>query len=209
MKQKRNLGKTMGLILVSLLATGALVGGAIALNKYSKEKASSPTATTVSDSTNKAGSSSSKEQQVSSNPGNSVTSITNSNQNESVVPTINCSADQEIYWYNTADQLDLNEEMFVATINGLPNNATDEDRELYLWCDDDDLDEWIEFYVMRSGNKVVLNNPYNFMSGETIHAKQIKKAPATGFYKIPVWVYAVNYEPDDVHYCMDYWFYQR
>ena len=209
MKPKNNIGKTIGLVLVSLLATGALVGGAIALNKYSKDKASSPTTTTVSDSTNKTGSSSSKEQPASSDPGNSVTSITNSNQNESVVPTINCSADREIYWYNTADQLDLNEEMFVATINGLPNNATDEDRELYLWCDDDDLDEWIEFYVMRSGNKVVLNNPYNFMSGETIHAKQIKKAPATGFYKIPVWVYAVNYEPDDVHYCMDYWFYQR
>lgn len=208
MAKKNNIGKTIGLCLISLLVCGALVGGAIALNKYSKDKASNTTTPTMSEtSSNLPGSS--KDSDESSSPSSSATSSSNNNHNENVVPTINCSAPQEVYWYNTADQLELNETMFVATINGLPSNATDEDRELYLWCDDEDLDDWIEFYVMRSGNKVVLEQPYNFLSGETVHAEQKHKAPATGFYKIPVWIYAVNYEPDDVHNCIDFWFYQR
>ena len=208
MAKKNNIGKTIGLCLISLLVCGALVGGAIALNKYSKDKASNTTTPTVSEtSSNQPGSS--KDSDDSSSPSSSAASSSNNNHNENVVPTINCSAPQEVYWYNTADQLELNETMFVVTINGLPSNATDEDRELYLWCDDEDLDDWIEFYVMRSGNKVVLEQPYNFLSGETVHAEQKHKAPTTGFYKIPVWIYAVNYEPDDVHNCIDFWFYQR
>ena len=209
MAKKNNIGKTIGLCLISLLVCGALVGGAIALNKYSKDKASNTTTPNVTEtSSNQPGSSKDSEDE-SSSPSSSAASSSNNNHNENVIPTINCSAPQEVYWYNTADQLDLNETMFVATINGLPSDATDEDRELYLWCDDEDLDDWIEFYVMRSGNKVVLEQPYNFLSGETVHAEQKHKAPATGFYKIPVWIYAVNYEPDDVHNCIDFWFYQR
>ena len=140
---------------------------------------------------------------------NPVLSSSQSNQNEYTVPTINCSTPREVYWYNTEDQVELNETLLVATINGLPANATDEDRELYFWSDDDDLDEWIEISQTKNGNKVILNSPYVFESGDTIKIKQIKPAPATGFYKIPLWIYAVNYEPEQVYNCVDVWFQQR
>lgn len=205
MKHKNSTGKTVLIILVSLLAVGALVGGAIAIKKYQENKIS--TITPTSQETSKNDSSSSIEKSDSSN--SSVTSITNSNQNESVIPTINSSLPQEVYWYNTEDQVELNESLLVATINGLPANATDDDRELYFWSDDDDLDEWIEIYRMKNGSKQVLNSPYSFQSGETIHIKQVRAAPATGFYKIPLWIYAVNYEPEQVYNCVDFWFQQR
>ena len=209
MAKKNNVGKTVGLILLSLLIVGGLVGGSISIKKYMDNKSSILTSQNVSDITSNNTETNSSSQTPVSQPSSETSTNSNSNLTETVVPTINCSAPQEVYWYNTADQIDLNETMFVATINGLPSNASDSDRELYLWCDDEDLDDWIEFYVMRSGNKIVLNQPYNFMSGETVHAEQKHKAPATGFYKIPVWIYAVNYEPDDVHSCIDFWFYQR
>ena len=200
--------KTWLIALLSVLTVGALVGGSIALNKHLESKASSTTSPEVSEPTSKpsAKSNSSNEPGSSNNP---VLSSSQSNQNEYTVPTINCSTPREVYWYNTEDQVELNETLLVATINGLPANATDEDRELYFWSDDDDLDEWIEISQTKNGNKVILNSPYVFESGDTIKIKQIKPAPATGFYKIPLWIYAVNYEPEQVYNCVDFWFQQR
>ena len=205
-KQKSN-GKAILIATCLLLAVAALVGGSIAISKSMKDKASSniPNTTAVSSSekTNP------RTSESSAGSSSSLSSSSNQEQHENTIPTINCSTPQEVYWYNTEDQAELNETLLVATINGLPANATDEDRELYFWSDDDDLDEWMELYVMKNGNKVVLNSPYTFNSGDTIHVKQIKKAPATGFYKIPLWIYAVNYEPEDVFNCVDFWFIQR
>ena len=200
--------KTWLIALLSVLTVGALVGGSIALNKHLESKASSTTSPEVSEPTSKPStkSNSSNEPGSSNNP---VLSSSQSNQNEYTVPTINCSTPREVYWYNTEDQVELNETLLVATINGLPANATDEDRELYFWSDDDDLDEWIEISQTKNGNKVILNSPYVFESGDTIKIKQIKPAPATGFYKIPLWIYAVNYEPEHVYNCVDFWFQQR
>ena len=200
--------KTWLIALLSVLTVGALVGGSIALNKHLESKASSTTSPEVSEPTSKPStkSNSSNEPGSSNNP---VSSSSQSNQNEYTVPTINCSTPREVYWYNTEDQVELNETLLVATINGLPANATDEDRELYFWSDDDDLDEWIEISQTKNGNKVILNSPYVFESGDTIKIKQIKPAPATGFYKIPLWIYAVNYEPEQVYNCVDFWFQQR
>lgn len=200
--------KTWLIALLSVLTVGALVGGSIALNKHLESKASSTTSPEVSEPTSKPStkSNSSNEPGSSNNP---VSSSSQSNQNEYTVPTINCSTPREVYWYNTEDQVELNETLLVATINGLPANATDEDRELYFWSDDDDLDEWIEISQTKNGNKVILNSPYVFVSGDTIKIKQIKPAPATGFYKIPLWIYAVNYEPEQVYNCVDFWFQQR
>ena len=200
--------KTWLIALLSVLTVGALVGGSIALNKHLESKASSTTSPEVSEPTSKPStkSNSSNEPGSSNNP---VLSSYQSNQNEHTVPTINCSTPREVYWYNTEDQVELNETLLVATINGLPANATDEDRELYFWSDDDDLDEWIEISQTKNGNKVILNSPYVFESGDTIKIKQIKPAPATGFYKIPLWIYAVNYEPEQVYNCVDFWFQQR
>ena len=200
--------KTWLIALLSVLTVGALVGGSIALNKHLESKASSTTSPEVSEPTSKPStkSNSSNEPGSSNNP---VLSSSQSNQNEYTVPTINCSTPREVYWYNTEDQVELNETLLVATINGLPANATDEDRELYFWSDDDDLDEWIEISQTKNGNKVILNSPYVFESGDTIKIKQIKPAPATGFYKIPLWIYAVNYEPEQVYNCVDFWFQQR
>ena len=200
--------KTWLIALLSVLTVGALVGGSIALNKHLESKASSTTSPEVSEPTSKPStkSNSNNEPGSSNNP---VLSSSQSNQNEYTVPTINCSTPREVYWYNTEDQVELNETLLVATINGLPANATDEDRELYFWSDDDDLDEWIEISQTKNGNKVILNSPYVFESGDTIKIKQIKPAPATGFYKIPLWIYAVNYEPEQVYNCVDFWFQQR
>ena len=200
--------KTWLIALLSVLTVGALVGGSIALNKHLESKAFSTTSPEVSEPTSKPStkSNSSNEPGSSNNP---VLSSYQNNQNEYTVPTINCSTPREVYWYNTEDQVELNETLLVATINGLPANATDEDRELYFWSDDDDLDEWIEISQTKNGNKVILNSPYVFESGDTIKIKQIKPAPATGFYKIPLWIYAVNYEPEQVYNCVDFWFQQR
>ena len=208
MSKRKSQGKAILIATGLLLSVAALVGGSIAISKAMKNQASSniPDTATVSssDKTNPRTSESSD-----GSSSSSLSSSSSQEQQESTIPTINCSTPQEVYWYNTEDQVELNETLLVATINGLPANATDEDRELYFWSDDDDLDEWMELYVMKNGNKVVLNSPYTFNSGDTIHIKQIKEAPATGFYKIPLWIYAVNYEPEDVFNCVDFWFIQR
>ena len=205
MSRKNSTGKTVLVILLSLLGVAALVGGSIAISKQVKNRTASsiPAIQESSEKTNsKSGSS---EMPVSSN--SSISS--NAGNNENVIPTINCSTPKEVYWYNSEDQLELNETLLVATINGLPSNSSEDDKELYFWSDDDNLDEWIEISRMKNGSKEVINSPYAFQSGETIHIKQVKAAPATGFYKIPLWIYAVNYEPEQVYNCVDFWFQQR
>ena len=205
MSRKNNTGKTVLIILLSLLGIAALVGGSIAISKRVKVQTTSDIPAIQESSEKTTPKTSSSEAPISSN--SSVSS--SAGNNETTIPTINCSLPQEVYWYNTEDQVDLNESLLVATLNGLPANATDEDRELYFWSDDDDLDEWIEISQTKNGNKVILNSPYVFESGDTIKIKQIKPAPATGFYKIPLWIYAVNYEPEQVYNCVDFWFQQR
>ena len=205
MSRKSNTGKTVLVILLSLLGIAALVGGSIAISNRVKDRTTSDIPTVQESSEKTTSISSSEEEHISSNHSSS----SNAGNEESTIPTINCSTPREIYWYNTEDQVELNETLLVATINGLPANATDDDRELYFWSDDDDLDEWIEISQTKNGNKVILNSPYVFESGDTIKIKQIKPAPATGFYKIPLWIYAVNYEPEQVYNCVDFWFQQR
>ena len=205
MSKKKSTGKTVTILLLATLGLAALVGGSIAISKKVKDQASSSTPAVIPSNSEKtnSGSSSNSESSYSS-----LTSSSSTNQQENVVPTINCSTPQEVYWYNNEDQVDLNETLLVATLNGLPGNATEDDKELYIWSDDDDLDEWIEISQTKNGNKVILSSPYVFHSGETLHLKQIKEAPATGFYKIPLWIYAVHYEPDQVYNCVDFWFIQ-
>ena len=205
MPRKNNTGKTVLIILLSLLGIAALVGGSIAISKRVKVQTTSDIPAVQESSEKTTPKPSSSEAPKSSN--SSVSS--SAGNNETTIPTINCSLPQEVYWYNTEDQVDLNESLLVATLNGVHANATDEDRELYFWSDDDDLDEWIEISQTKNGNKVILNSPYVFESGDTIKIKQIKPAPATGFYKIPLWIYAVNYEPEQVYNCVDFWFQQR
>ena len=205
MSKKKSTGKTVTILLLATLGLAALVGGSIAISKKVKDQASSSTPAVIpsnSEKTNSGSSSNSESSYSSLSPSSST------NQQENVVPTINCSTPQEVYWYNNEDQVDLNETLLVATLNGLPANATEDDKELYIWSDDDDLDEWIEISQTKNGNKVILSSPYVFHSGETLHLKQIKEAPATGFYKIPLWIYAVHYEPDQVYNCVDFWFIQ-
>ena len=210
MKNSKNVWKNVGIVLLSILLVGGCIGLVYAANKHFESKTSNTTTPEVSETstTTPTSKTSSSETPGSSNDSAS-SSSQQSNQNESVVPTINCSLPQEVYWYNTEDQVELNESLLVATINGLPLDATDEDRELYFWSDDDDLDEWIEISRMKNGVKEVINSPYTFQSGETIHIKQVHEAPAMGFYKIPLWIYAVNYEPSEVYNCVDFWFQQR
>ena len=205
MSKKKSTGKTVTILLLATLGLAALVGGSIAISKKVKDQASSSTPAVIPSNSEKtnSGSSSNSESSYSS-----LTPSSSTNQQENVVPTINCSTPQEVYWYNNEDQVDLNETLLVATLNGLPANATEDDKELYIWSDDDDLDEWIEISQIKNGNKVILSSPYVFHSGETLHLKQIKEAPATGFYKIPLWIYAVHYEPDQVYNCVDFWFIQ-
>ena len=205
MSKKKSTAKTVTILLLATLGLAALVGGSIAISKRVKDQASSSTPAVIpsnSEKTNSGSSSNSESSYSSLSPSSST------NQQENVVPTINCSTPQEVYWYNNEDQVDLNETLLVATLNGLPANATEDDKELYIWSDDDDLDEWIEISQTKNGNKVILSSPYVFHSGETLHLKQIKEAPATGFYKIPLWIYAVHYEPDQVYNCVDFWFIQ-
>ena len=211
MKNSKNVWKNVGIVLLSVLWIGGCIGLVYAANKHFESKTSNTTTPEVSETsttTTPTSKTSSSETPGSSNDSAS-SSSQQSNQNESVVPTINCSLPQEVYWYNTEDQVELNESLLVATINGLPLDATDEDRELYFWSDDDDLDEWIEISRMKNGVKEVINSPYTFQSGETIHIKQVHEAPTMGFYKIPLWIYAVNYEPSEVYNCVDFWFQQR
>ena len=211
MKNSKNVWKNVGIVLLSILLIGGCIGLVYAANKHFESKTSNTTTPEVSETsttTTPTSKTSSSETPGSSNDSAS-SSSQQSNQNESVVPTINCSLPQEVYWYNTEDQVDLNESLLVATLNGLPANATEDDKELYIWSDDDDLDEWIEISQTKNGNKVILSSPYVFHSGDTLHLKQIKEAPATGFYKIPLWIYAVNYEPSQVSNCVDIWFQQR
>jgi len=205
MSKKKSTAKTVTILLLATLGLAALVGGSIAISKRVKAQASSSTpAVNLSSSEKTTPGSSSNSESINT----SLSPSSSTNQQENVVPTINCSTPQEVYWYNYEDQVDLNETLLVATLNGLPANATDDDKELYIWSDDDDLDEWIEISQTKNGNKVILSSPYVFHSGETLHLKQIKEAPATGFYKIPLWIYAVHYEPDQVYNCVDFWFIQ-
>ena len=202
MKTHNDKGKTILIVTALLLGLGGLTATTIFAsqklqNKYQKD---APSVSLVSSYTPNPGTSKSSEAPL--------TSSTHE-QSDNDVPAINCSTPHEVYWYNTEDQIELNETMFVATINGLPSDASENEKELYFWSDDEDLDEWIELSVMRNGEKVVLNSPYSFQSGETVHAKQIRKAPSNGFYKIPLWIYAVNYEPEEVFNCIDFWFYQQ
>ena len=211
MSKKKSNGKVFLYLALSILGIAALVGGSIAISKQVKGRTTSDVTTSEreqnSEKTNTKSSSDGNGSSYSSSLNSS--SSDQNGQQENVIPTINCSTPREVYWHNTEDQVELNETLLVATINGLPANATDEDRELYFWSDDDDLDEWIEISQTKNGNKVILNSPYVFESGDSIKIKQIKPAPATGFYKIPLWIYSVHYEPEQVYNCVDFWFQQR
>ena len=211
MSKKKSNGKVFLYLTLSILGIAALVGGSIAISKQVKGRTTSGITTSEREqNSEKTNTKSSSDGNGSSYSSSLNSSSSNQNgQQENAIPTFNCSTPREVYWYNTEDQVELNETLLVATINGLPANATDEDRELYFWSDDDDLDEWIEISQTKNGNKVILNSPYVFESGDTIKIKQIKPAPATGFYKIPLWIYAVNYEPEQVYNCIDFWFQQH
>ena len=220
-KKSKNVGKTIGLIFLGLAIIGALAGSGVAISRYVSKKADSTTETTSNNtgsqqsgtsqgggSTNNGSSSSGSDNNSSGNNDSSSETENpgNSEHQTSATPTMNCSIG-EVYWYNDAnDSNSFNEISFVATLNNLPANATDRDKELYIYCDDDDLEQWMDIYQIKNGTRVNLNSPYYFKSGETVYLKQIHAAPLTGFYKIPLWVYAVNYDPEQVYSIIDVWF---
>ena len=217
----KKVGKTIGLVFLGLAIIAALAGSGIAISKYVSKNNNAPTtsqtSTTQTPGTNtttpggnqggNSGSISNPGSDSSENNDNSSSSQDdNSEHQTNAVPTLNCSIG-EVYWYNDAnDSNSFNEISFVATLNNLPANATDREKELYIYCDDDDLEQWVDIYQIRGGSRVNLNSPYYFKSGETVYIKQIKAAPLTGFYKIPLWVFAANYDSEQVYAIIDIWF---
>ena len=215
-KSTKNVGKTIGIVLLGLAIIGALVGTGFAISKLVKNSnvtqlASNQTASSESSSSSSTSQSSNSSSNSNNNSNNqseesSSSSSSNSEHQTTATPTINCSAG-EVYWFNNVDDSSSwNTLSVVCALNGLPADATASEKGLYIYCDDDDLDQWIEISVVREGTKVVLNSPYAFQSGETITLKQIKAAPLTGFYKIPLWIFATNYDPDQVYHIIDVWF---
>ena len=122
MSRKNNTGKSVLIILLSLLGIAALVGGSIAISKRVKVQTTSDIPAVQESSEKTTPKTSSSEAPISSNSSAVSSSAGN---NETTIPTINCSLPQEVYWYNTEDQVELNESLLVATLNGLPANATD------------------------------------------------------------------------------------
>lgn len=228
-KKKKNIGKTVGYFFLGLAVIAATVGCAIAISRSVSDN--TPTTNQVTqptggnqnntdDSSNTGGSGNGSSQGGQSSGGNesgsqqenpgSESGGNESSGNEehetSDTVEINCLAG-EVYWYNNVDDsTSWNTLSVVCTLNGLPSNATASDKGLYIYCDDDALDQWIEISVMREGSKVVLNSPYAFQSGETITLTQKKAAPLTGFYKIPLWIFATNYDTEQVYHIIDVWF---
>lgn len=92
---------------------------------------------------------------------------------------------------------------FIITISNLPENATDEDKSLTIYSDDETLDDWLTFYTYKDGVENTLNSPYLFTSGETVYVKLKKKAPVVGGYKIALWISQVGYDMNEVVYFLD------
>lgn len=233
-KKKTNIGKTILYVFLGFGIVAALVGSGLAISRSVSRKISTSDTTQSSNDnqinngttnggtssntsggsttgsgdsgTTSQGGSGNTSQGGSTSSGDNNSSSENSNHSTTNQVTINCSAG-EVYWYNNLnDSSSWNTLSVVCALNGLPANATNSDKALYIYCDDDDLDQWIEISTMRNGSKVVLNSPYSFTSGETITLTQKKAAPATGFYKIPLWVFATNYDTDQVYHIIDVWF---
>lgn len=118
--------------------------------------------------------------------------------------TINCSAG-EVYWNSTVAQSEMNETSFVATLNGLPANATSQDKGLYIYTDDEEVEDWMQIYRVVNGQEVTMHSPYHFQSGDTIHLRQKKLATGYYFYKIPLFIFADNYEPLVCSAIIDVW----
>lgn len=118
--------------------------------------------------------------------------------------TINCSAG-EVYWNSTVAQGEMNETSFVATLNGLPANATSQDKGLYIYTDDEEVEDWMQIYRVVNGQEVTMHSPYHFQSGDTIHLRQKKLATGYYFYKIPLFIFADKYEPLECSAIIDVW----
>lgn len=104
-------------------------------------------------------------------------------------PTINVNK-REITWrLKSTDSFPT--DSFIFALSGLPANATDAQKQLYLYCDDDTMPNWIDLWTVSNGTNVPLTSPYVFKSGDTIFVKAKKHPQPTDiwgtWYKIPLW----------------------
>lgn len=117
-------------------------------------------------------------------------------------PTLNGST-QKITFNTITGQTDLPSESFVVALSGLPDNASELDKQLFITCDDDTLDTWLKLTVVRNGAEVTLKSPYQYSSGESVKVTLLRNdydwTKVGQFYKLPLIIYATNY-PDA------YWF---
>jgi len=117
-------------------------------------------------------------------------------------PTLKGST-QKITFNTITGQTDLPSESFVVALSGLPDNASELDKQLFITCDDDTLDTWLKLTVVRNGAEVTLKSPYQYSSGESVKVTLLRNdydwTKVGQFYKLPLIVYATNY-PDA------YWF---
>lgn len=210
-------GKTLKKVLTFALLTGALAGSGILLYKLiglagnnsiwgspSNQESSSQSSTP---------SLSEDSQQTTSteDSGNVISSSTASSDADNVETTPYLVGNKtDIYWYATSGvTTDLPYETYQCTIHDLPSSATDDSyKHLYMHCDDDSLDSWIQIYTYESGTKTVLQSPYDFVSGQTIYFQLLKGVESTvEFYKIPIWIYTYNYDINSVYSLVQFWIY--
>ena len=219
MPKKKNTGKVALSIFLGVCSVAAIVGTAFAISRaVNKETVtSSPTviSTSGNSGSNNSGSSGSGTgsgsgsgqqggNQSGQEEGGTNEEGNNSGQEHSEQIAINCLAG-EVYWNSTVQQGEMNELTFTATLTGLPSDATDEDKGLYIYCDDDDLGEWIKIYRVVNGVEQEMNSPFHFQSGEQIHLKQKKLANVGTFYKIPLWIFSDTFDTDEVYHIIDVW----
>lgn len=206
--KKGNKAKTVLYVILGLGLVGALAGTGVALSRINKDHTPPTSDTSRPDdenpSENQGSSSDNNSSSDSEEQENSSSNSDHQENNEQV--SISCSAG-EVYWTSTVQQGEMHELSFVATLTGLPSTATNEDKGLYIYCDDEELDDWIQIYRVSNGQEVTMYSPYHFQSGEVIHLRQKKLASEhTAFYKIPLWIFADNYDNDQVYSIIDVWF---
>lgn len=123
-------------------------------------------------------------------------------------PTLKGST-QKITFNTIAGQTDLPSESFVVALSGLPDSASELDKQLFITCDDDTLDTWLKLTVVRNGAEVTLKSPYQYSSGESVKVTLLRNdydwTKVGQFYKLPLIIYATNYP--DAYWLVDVYIY--
>lgn len=173
----------LALVLTAGLGTALYFARDLSFIKSSSSAASNTSTSSVADSSSK-GSTSQGASSVSTSP----------NVVDSPTITVNKAA---VKFNLSSSDTTYPTDSFQAALSGLPTGAGTTEKQMYIYCDDDALDSWVELSVKNAGSYTKLSKPYNFQSGETIYVHPLKLPGLTNeyWYKLPLWMKSSSY-PD-------------